>query len=72
MRSESFRRMKIVGRLFVLIGFTIPAALVLLLVLRIGELVVIAARECAILAVGFIMLGAVLWAAGWILEGNAG
>lgn len=48
----------------------VPAVLILLLFLRLGELVVLAARECAVLAVGFIVIGAVLWAGGWILEGN--
>jgi hypothetical protein len=70
MKPEAYRRMKVVGRLFVLLGFSLPAVLILLLVLRLGELVVLAARECAVLAVGFIVIGAVLWAAGWILEGN--
>jgi hypothetical protein len=70
MKPEAYRRMKVVGRLFVLIGFSVPAVLILLLVLRIGELVVLVARECGALAVGFIAVGAVLWACGWILEGN--
>jgi hypothetical protein len=70
MKPEAYRRMKVAGRLFVLIGLSIPAVLILLLFLRLGELVVLAARECAVLAVVFILVGAVLWAAGWILEGN--
>jgi hypothetical protein len=70
MKPEAYRRMKVVGRVFVLIGFSIPALLILLLEIRLGELVVLAVRECAILAVGFIAVGAVLWAGGWILEGN--
>jgi hypothetical protein len=49
---------------------SVPAVLILLLFLRLGKLVVLAARECAVLAVGFIVIGAVLWAGGWILEGN--
>jgi hypothetical protein len=70
MKPEVYRRMKVAGRLLVLIGLSVPAVLILLLFLRLGELVVLAARECAVLAVGFIVIGAVLWAGGWILEGN--
>lgn len=70
MKPEVYRRMKVAGRLLVLIGLSVPAVLILLLFLRLGELVVLAARECAALAVGFIVIGAVLWAGGWILEGN--
>ena len=70
MRPEAYRRMKVVGRLFVLIGFSVPAVLILFLVVRLGEFVVLAARECGGLAVGFIVVGALLWAGGWILEGN--
>jgi hypothetical protein len=70
MKPEAYWRMKVVGRLFVLIGLSVPAVLILLLFLRLGELVVLAARECAVLAVAFILLGGVLWAGGWILEGN--
>jgi hypothetical protein len=51
MKPEAYRRMKVAGRLFVLIGLSIPAVLILLLFLRLGELVVLAARECAVLAV---------------------
>ena len=69
MKPEVYRRMKVAGRLFVLIGLSVPAVLILLLVFRMG-FVVLAARECAVLAVGFILVGAVLWAGGWILEGN--
>jgi hypothetical protein len=70
MKPEVYRRMKVAGRLLVLIGLSVPAVLILLLFLRLRELVVLAARECAVLAVGFIVIGAVLWAGGWILEGN--
>jgi hypothetical protein len=70
MKPEVYRRMKVAGRLLVLIGLSVPAVLILLLFLRLGELVVLTARECAVLAVGFIVIGAVLWAGGWILEGN--
>lgn len=70
MKPEVYRRMRVVGRLFVLIGFSIPAALLVLLFLHLADLVVIAARECGVLAVGFIVVGALLWAGGWILEGN--
>lgn len=69
MKPEVYRRMKVAGRLFVLIGLSVPAVLILLLALRMG-FVVLGARECAVLAVGFIVIGAVLWAGGWILEGN--
>jgi hypothetical protein len=62
--------MKVAGRLLVLIGFSAPAVFILLLVLRLGELVVPVAPELAVLAVVFIIFGAVLWAGGWILEGN--
>jgi hypothetical protein len=54
MKPEVYRRMKVAGRLLVLIGLSVPAVLILLLFLRLGELVVLAARECAVLAVGFI------------------
>ena len=67
MKPEVYRRMKVAGRLFVLIGLSVPAVLILLLVLRMG-FVVLAARECAVLAVGFILIGAVLWAGGWIVS----
>ena len=43
MKPEAYRRMKVVGRLFVLIGLSVPAVLILLLFLRLGELVVLAA-----------------------------
>ncbi len=70
MKPEAYRRMKAAGRLFVLIGFSVPAVCILLLFLRLGELVVPAILEFGVLAVVFIVLGAVLWAGGWILEGN--
>ena len=70
MKPEVYRRMKVAGRLLVLIGLSVPAVLILLLFLRLGELVVLAARECGVLAVACIVVGAVLWAGGWILEGN--
>jgi hypothetical protein len=70
MKPEAYRRMKVVGRLFVLIGLSVPAVLMLRLFLRLGELVVLAARECAVLAVGFIVVGEVLWTGVWILAGN--
>jgi hypothetical protein len=38
--------------------------------LRLGELVVPFALEFAVLAVVFIVFGSMLWAGGWILEGN--
>ena len=70
MKPEAYRRMKVAGRLFVLIGFSLPAVCILLLVLRLGELVVPAILGYGVLTVVFIVLGAVLWASGWILEGN--
>jgi hypothetical protein len=70
MKPEAYRRMKVVGRLFVLIGLSVPAVLILLLFLRLGDFVALGAPECAVLAVAFILVGAVLWAGGWILEGN--
>jgi hypothetical protein len=70
MKPEVYRRMKVAGRLFVLLGFGVPALLIVLLEVRLGEIVVIAARECGVLAVVFIVVGALLWAGGWILQGN--
>lgn len=71
MKPEAYRRMKVVGRLFVLIGFSVPALLIVLLFLRLGQIVVMGALECGVVALGFIVVGAVLWAGAWILEGNA-
>lgn len=70
MKPEACRRMKVAGRLLVLIGFSVPAVCILLLMLRLGELVVPFALEFAVLAVVFIVFGSMLWAGGWILEGN--
>jgi len=70
MKPEAYRRIKVVGRLFVLIGLSIPTVLIVLLYLRIGALVAFGALECAVLALGFIAVGTGLWAGGWILEGN--
>jgi hypothetical protein len=70
MKPEAYRRMKVAGRLFVVIGFSIPVIFILLLMLRLGELAVPVAPEFVILAVVSIVFGAMLWAAGWILEGN--
>lgn len=70
MKPEAYRRMKVAGRLFVLIAFSVPAVCILLLMLRLGELVVPAILEFGALAAVFIVLGGILWVGGWILEGN--
>jgi hypothetical protein len=71
MRFERYRRMQVVGRVFVAIGLSMPMLLIVLLWLHMYSVVqLIGLGDFVVVATVFIVIGVLLWVGGWVLEGN--